>query len=62
MHVYAYFVYMYCIVAVVEAGGICTGVRGSHIWWCVWCVLSAVRPAVLPLLPSAWGGGEGYYC
>jgi hypothetical protein len=35
MHVYAYYVYMYCIIAVVEAWSMCTGVRGSHMYWYV---------------------------
>jgi hypothetical protein len=35
MHVYASYVYMYCIIAVVKAWGMCTGVRGSHMCWCV---------------------------
>ncbi len=62
MHVYAYYVYMYCIVAVVEAGGICTGVRGSHIVgvYGVFRLLYALL--YFPCSPPPGGGGEGYYC
>jgi hypothetical protein len=62
MHVYAYYVYRYCIIAVVEAWGMCTGVRGSHMYWYVdmFCLLYALL--YFPCSPPSGGGGEGYYC
>jgi hypothetical protein len=57
MHVYAYYVYMYCIVAVVEAGGMCTGVRVLIYvdMYDMFCLLYALL--YFPCSPPPGGGG-----
>jgi hypothetical protein len=60
--VYAYYVYMYCIVAVVEAGGMCTGVQGLiYVGVYIMCILCFVcyTPCCTSLVPLHLGGGGG---